>query len=86
VRGREHYEARRIVGAISLPYRTMNTETTTHLPKDKLMITYCWGPGCNSSTKAALKLASMGFRVKELIGGIEYWIKEDGKVEGTLET
>jgi hypothetical protein len=28
--------------------------------------------------------AKLGFRVKELIGGIEYWRKEGGKVEGTL--
>ena len=49
------------------------------------MVTYCCGPGCNSSTKAALRLASLGFRVKELIGGLEYWLREGGQVEGTLE-
>ena len=79
------FEARRIVGAINFPYRLMNAETTSKLPKDKLMVTYCWGPGCNGSTKGALKLASLGFRVKELIGGLEYWIREGGAVEGTLE-
>ncbi|MDQ3820339.1 MAG: rhodanese-like domain-containing protein [Acidobacteriota bacterium] len=84
-RSREDYEARHIAGAISLPQRTMNAETTAHLPKDKLMVTYCWGPGCNASTKGALKLASLCFRVKELIGGLEYWIKEGGQVEGNLE-
>ena len=55
------------------------------LPKDKVMVTYCWGPGCNSSTKGALRLAALGFRVKELIGGLEYWIKGGGRVEGKLE-
>jgi len=85
-RSREDYEARHIAGAISFPHRTMNAETTAHLPKDKLMVTYCWGPGCNSSTKGALKLAALGFRVKELIGGLEYWIKEGGQVEGKLES
>jgi rhodanese-related sulfurtransferase len=84
-RGREDYEARHIAGAISLPHRTMNAETTAHLPRDKVMVTYCWGPGCNSSTKGALRLAALGFRVKELIGGLEYWIKEGGRVEGKLE-
>jgi rhodanese-related sulfurtransferase len=79
------FEARRIAGAINLPHRSMNAETTSQLPKDKLMVTYCWGPGCNGSTKGALKLASLGFRVKELIGGLEYWIREGGQVEGTLE-
>ena len=79
------FAARRIAGAINLPYRSMNAETVSQLPKDKVMVTYCWGPGCNGSTKGALKLASLGFRVKELIGGLEYWIREGGPVEGTLE-
>ena len=85
VRSPADFEARRIAGAISLPYRTMNAATTAHLPKDKVMVTYCWGAGCNGSTKGALKLATLGFRVKELIGGLEYWISEGGPVEGTLE-
>jgi rhodanese-related sulfurtransferase len=79
------FEARRIAGAINIPYRSMNVETTAQLPKDKVMVTYCWHPGCNGSTKGALMLAALGFRVKELIGGLEYWIREGGRVEGTLE-
>jgi len=86
VRSREAYDERHIAGAISLPYRSMNAETTAQLPKDKVMVTYCWHPGCNSSTKGALRLAALGFRVKELIGGLEYFIKEGGRVEGTLES
>jgi len=78
------FVAKRIAGAINLPHRSMDEKTTAHLPKDKVMVTYCWGPGCNSSTKGALKLASLGFRVKELIGGLEYWIREGGPIEGTL--
>ena len=84
-RSREHFEARHITGAINLPHRSMNEETTAHLPKDKVMITYCWSPGCNGSTRGALRLAALGFRVKELVGGLEYWIREGGSVEGTLE-
>jgi len=83
-RSPEDFAAKRIAGAINLPHRTMDSATTAQLPRDKVMITYCWGPGCNGSTKAALRLATLGFRVKELIGGLEYWIKEDGPVEGTL--
>lgn len=83
-RSREDYGNRHIAGAISLPHRTMDAQTTAHLPKDKVLVTYCWGPGCNASTKGALRLAALGFRVKELIGGLEYWIKEGGPVEGNL--
>lgn len=86
VRSREDYDARHIAGAISLPHRTMNAETTAHLPKDKVLVTYCWGPGCNASTKGARRLAALGFHVKEMIGGLEYWIKEGGQIEGKLES
>ena len=79
------FAARRIAGAINLPHRSMNAQSTAQLPKDKVMVTYCWGPGCNGSTKGALQLASLGFRVKELIGGLEHWIREGGPLEGTLE-
>ncbi len=85
VRSRADFEARRIAGAISLPHRSMNAETTAHLPQEKLMVTYCWGPGCNASTKGALRLAELGFRVKELIGGLEYWVREGGALEGELD-
>ena len=46
-------------------------------PKDRLLVVYCWGPGCNGATKAAVKLSALGFSVKEMIGGITYW-KEEG--------
>jgi len=83
-RSHADFDAKRIAGAVSLPHRTINAETTAQLPRDKVMITYCWGVGCNASTKGALKLSSLGFRVKELIGGLEYWIREGGPVEGSL--
>ena len=46
------------------------------------VVTYCWGPGCNGATKAALALSQLGYRVREMIGGIEYWIREGHPVEG----
>src|SRR5262245_26178103 len=48
------------------------------LPEDDgtPVVTYCWGPGCNGATKAALALAQRGYPVREMLGGIEYWIRE----------
>ena len=48
------------------------------LPEDDgtPVVTYCWGPGCNGATKAALRLAERGYEVREMLGGIEYWIRE----------
>ncbi|WP_380169333.1 rhodanese-like domain-containing protein [Jannaschia sp. R86511] len=44
---------------------------------DPDLVTYCWGPGCNGSTKAALGLARAGYpSVREMIGGFEYWARE----------
>jgi rhodanese-related sulfurtransferase len=71
-------------GSISLPYRTISARTTAHLSKDTVLVTYCWGPHCNASTKGALALAALGFRVKEMLGGLEYWRRECLPVEGTL--
>ncbi|MBS1796960.1 MAG: rhodanese-like domain-containing protein [Acidobacteria bacterium] len=81
-RSPQSYEECRIPGALNLP--KIDEATTRDLPKDKLYVVYCWGPACNGSTKGAMKLAALGFRVKELIGGIEYWRRENCPVEGTL--
>lgn len=83
-RSAEEYAECHIAGAINLPHRRMNEETTANLPKDKTMVVYCWGFSCNGSTRGAMRLSALGFKVKELIGGIEYWRKEGGAVEGTL--
>lgn len=82
VRSVEDFEECHVEGASSFPYRQMNAETVTRLPKDKVIVVYCFGPGCNASTKAALRLSSLGFRVKEMIGGLEYWQREGGKLTG----
>jgi rhodanese-related sulfurtransferase len=65
-----------IPGALNLPSRRITSETTAAFARDRLIVTYCWGPGCNGSTRAAARLAALGFQVKELIGGIEYWKRE----------
>jgi rhodanese-related sulfurtransferase len=62
-----------IPGAIHLPTAEL---ATADLDPDLPVVTHCWGPGCNGATRAALVLAERGFAVKEMIGGIEYWIRE----------
>lgn len=79
VRSEKDFEKRHIPGAISCP----NGIFTKDLPDIKSnIVVYCWGPSCNGSTKAALRLLNKGYNVKELIGGIEYWVKEGAPVEG----
>jgi len=76
-RAPEAYRAGHICGAINFPHREMDATTTARLARSKVYVTYCDGIGCNGSTKAALKLASLGFQVKELTGGLDFW-KRDG--------
>ena len=71
------YAAEHIPGAISLPHREINSDTTGSLDQSKLYVCYCDGIGCNASTKTALKLLTLGFQVRELIGGLDWW-KRDG--------
>ncbi|MCZ2810804.1 rhodanese-like domain-containing protein [Modestobacter sp. VKM Ac-2979] len=50
------------------------------------VVTYCWGPGCNGATRAALALARLGHPVREMIGGFEYWAREGLPVETATGT
>jgi rhodanese-related sulfurtransferase len=76
-RSPEAYRREHIPGAINIPHRKMSGETTQHIDKTALVVTYCDGIGCNASTKGALNMTKLGFRVKELIGGLDWW-KRDG--------
>lgn len=83
-RSAQNYAKEHVPGALSFPHRQMNESSVSSLPKDKLIVVYCDGTGCNASTKAALKLTRLGFRVKEMIGGIDWW-KRDGYAVHTAE-
>jgi rhodanese-related sulfurtransferase len=83
-RSHEAYLDEHIQDAINLPHREMNKETTSHLNPSTLYVTYCDGIGCNASTKGALNMTKLGFRVKELIGGLEWWKRDKYPTEGIL--
>ena len=75
-----------IPGAVSFPHRSMDRESTSNLDRGAVYVTYCDGIGCNGSTKGALKLSELGFEVRELIGGIEWWKRDGYSVESALVT
>jgi rhodanese-related sulfurtransferase/acyl carrier protein len=81
-RSTESYELEHIPGAISIPHRSISQDSLAGLSKAPLYIAYCDGIGCNASTKTAIKLASSGFRVKELIGGLDWWKRDGHPTEG----
>jgi rhodanese-related sulfurtransferase len=70
-----------VPGAINVPHGRIDARSTAGLPKDRLIVTYCDGIGCNASTKAALKLAELGFAVKEMLGGLDWWRRDGYAVE-----
>ena len=71
------FEDEHIPDAISLPHREISAHSTASLDTSKLYVCYCDGIGCNASTKTALKLLTLGFQVRELMGGLDWW-KRDG--------
>ncbi len=71
------YQHEHIPHAINIPHRSITQQSLAHLDQTVLYVTYCDGIGCNASTKTALKMSTLGFQVKELIGGLDWW-KRDG--------
>jgi rhodanese-related sulfurtransferase len=70
-----------VPGAVHLPGREIPARAAAELDPAVPVVTYCWGPGCNGATRAALALARLGYRVREMIGGFEYWAREGLPVE-----
>ncbi|MFG2333667.1 rhodanese-like domain-containing protein [Streptomyces sp. NPDC048604] len=65
-----------VPGALHLPTAQIAEQAERLLDKSVPVVTYCWGPGCNGATRAALALAELGYQVKEMLGGFEYWVRE----------
>jgi len=75
-RSADAYRAAHIPGALNVPHRNMDAAGTAHLDRGLVYVVYCDGIGCNASTKGAYRLATLGFRVKELIGGLDWWQRD----------
>jgi len=80
-RSPEAYASGHVPGAVSLPHRTIDAATTAGLSRDVPVVVYCDGIHCNGSTKAAVRLSALGFLVKEMIGGLDGWIRDGFAVE-----
>lgn len=65
-----------IPGALHLPTARIAELAPSLIDPALTVVTYCWGPGCNGATRAALAFARLGYQVKEMLGGFEYWVRE----------
>ncbi|ORB30140.1 rhodanese-like domain-containing protein [Mycolicibacterium parafortuitum] len=77
-RSAEAFDQGHLPGALHLPGGELAQRARRELPdRTADVVVYCWGPGCNGATKAAYTLSDMGYdRVRELLGGFEYWARE----------
>jgi rhodanese-related sulfurtransferase len=81
VRGEEAWAQGRISGAMHMPYREIAERAPRELDPSVPVVVYCWSPGCNAGAKGALEFARIGYRVREMIGGYEYWVREGQPTE-----
>ncbi|WP_067487004.1 rhodanese-like domain-containing protein [Actinomadura hibisca] len=79
----ESWNQGHVQGAVHLPTAQIAIpgRVESLIPRDATVVVYCWGPACNGATKAALEFAKLGYAVKEMIGGFEYYAREGFPVE-----
>jgi len=75
-RGHAAWHQGRADGATHLPTAEIVERAASEIPAGTPVVVYCWGPGCNGATKAALQFSRLGYEVREMIGGFEYWARE----------
>lgn len=81
VRSAEAWAQGRVSGAVHMPYREIAERAPREISAGAEVIVYCWSPGCNAGAKGALEFARLGYDVREMIGGFEYWGREGYPVE-----
>ena len=82
-RGHAAWDQGHLPGAVHLPTAEIPERATSLIPPHTPVVTYCWGPACNGATRAALAFARLGYQVKEMLGGYEYWVREGFPVQTT---
>lgn len=83
VRSRLAFERGHVPGAINIPTRSLTAEGLAAYSTSTLFVVYCAGPHCNGANKAAVKLAALGYPVKEMIGGVTGWLDEGFSLSAT---
>lgn len=81
VRSEEAWAQGRVSGAIHMHYSEIAARAPVEIPTGATVVVYCWSPGCNAGAKGSLEFAALGYDVREMIGGFEYWVREGYPVE-----
>lgn len=85
-RGDTGWRQGHIPGALHMPTADIAKRAPAEIDLARPVVTYCWGPGCNGATRAALEFAKLGYQVREMLGGVEYWIREGFPIETATGT
>lgn len=81
VRDDDAWAQGRVVGAVHMHHSEIARRTLSEIPRDQPVVVYCWSPGCNGGAKGALEFVKLGYAVREMIGGYEYWVREGQPTE-----
>ena len=83
-RSHESWDQGHARGAIHMLKADMASRIPAEFPAGTDFVVYCWGPGCNGAQRAGLIISELGYAVKEMIGGFEYWAREGMPVDATV--
>jgi rhodanese-related sulfurtransferase len=75
-RGHTSWHQGRATGAVHIPRAEIAARAVAEIPLDVPVVVYCWGPACNGATRSAIEFLKLGYTVREMIGGFEYWARE----------
>src|SRR5436309_1392574 len=79
----DEYDDEHLPGAINIPLKTLDRETTRQLDRIKPVIVYCYDYQCDMSPRAAWQLESLGFtRVYDYVAGKADWGSFGLPIEG----
>ena len=82
-RPRDAFKAEHIPGSVNIPHREIRPDVACGLDRHKIHVCYCDGRECKTSIKAALRLLTLGFEVRKLYGGLEWWKRDGYATSGT---
>ncbi len=75
-RGHSSWHQGRVPAAVHIPRAEIAARAPSEIPAGTAVVVYCWGPACNGATRSAIEFLKLGYRVREMIGGFEYWARE----------
>lgn len=76
----------RIPGAINLPKGQWKNAAAAGLKKDIPIYTYCYTQTCHLAAEAGAELTAAGYRVIEVEGGWDTWVKNGYGIDETAKS